>query len=783
MYANVSGDYLMVTPEAFVAATQQLSALRRSQGLTVVEAPIESIYDEFDGGRHSGTALQRFARYAYTQWNTRFLMLVGDGTLDPNGVRSFSGKDYIPVLPTPGPVGASEGLELIPSDNRYGNITGGEDPVFAPDTNRVVPELMVGRLTVNSPADANTVIGKIVAYEDLSTPDAWRRNVLLNADDAFSGETTFGGGGATTSGYCHRSYEELFVGLGNTMRSYIVSDSGVIGMNVELFNLRSYLTNESITFDPANGDTCRVDRATTQSHCHAGVTPILLGKLNSGQLLWNYQGHANEFVLTHEDMFVNQGTASGDELRLANDGKPFVFTAFSCHANMFAHPEHQLNAAVGPCLGEDLLALPNGRGAVASWASVCFEVVPRDDHTHVNVELIRSMFVNPPRDEFLGVDDRGSRVVLGEVILSALFRYIGTTQSYAPERGLSVSYTLLGDPATRLSIGHPFDLVTANGLPVTSGTALRLHTPGDTLRIDADLVSNVRLDSLALFVNTGSGEVPIASADYGLTPAFPDTAAGSQFGGRHFRLVYKTQPEARSADYIVMVKDRNGLVQRTVVRLQLSGLLRSNNTPINDGDEVPPSAQLSLLLLSPRPIANPQTEFTLTVNGQPQAFTAAPAPGDGSNREWIVSWSHADYPFDNFVVALAVQNGGTVTRLFKVTANSGRLAVQNLFPFPNPFDNSGTNFSFTLLGGENADVKLHVFSQSGRSIYTNVVRGLDPGYHQLAWDGRDSDGDELGNGIYFYRVSVTTTSGATTQQLGRLVKLRRPRHTVEPVVP
>ena len=340
-----------------------------------------------------------------------------------------------------------------------------------------------------------------------------------------------------------------------------------------------------------------------------------------------------------------------------------------------------------------------------------------------------------------------------------------------------------------MSIGHPFNLVTANGIPVTSGTPLRLHTAGDTLRIDADLVSNVRLDSLAIFVNTGSGDVPVPNVDYTVTPAFPDTASGGSFGGRHFRIVYRTTPAARSADYIVMVKDRNGLVQRTVVRLQLDGVLRVNNSPINDNDEVAPTAALSLLLLSPRPIANPQTELTLTINGQPQSFTAAPAPNDTtalgahSGREWILSWTHANYPIDSYQVVLAVQGGGSITRRFRVSAASGSLALRDLIPFPNPFDNSGTHFSFTLLGGDDADVKLHVFSQSGRSIYTNVVRGLNPGYHQLAWDGRDAEGDELANGVYFFRLSVTTTGGATTQQLGRLVKLRRPRHVDEPVVP
>ena len=152
---------------------------------------------------------------------------------------------------------------------------------------------------------------------------------------------------------------------------------------------------------------CSSDLDEARQKCHAAVTPQLLSRLNNGQLLWNYQGHANEFVLTHEDLWINAGNGPGDDSRrLANDRRPFVFTAFSCHANMFARPEHQLNDAVGPCIGEDLLGLPLGRGAIASWASTCYEVVPRNDRDHIDVELIRSLFVNPPRDEFLGADDR-----------------------------------------------------------------------------------------------------------------------------------------------------------------------------------------------------------------------------------------------------------------------------------------------------------------------------------------------------------------------------------------
>ena len=73
-----------------------------------------------------------------------------------------------------------------------------------------------------------------------------------------------------------------------------------------------------------------------------------------------------------------------------------------------------------------------------------------------------------------------------------------------------------------------------------------------------------------------------------------------------------------------------------------------------------------------------------------------------------IAWTHPDYPFDDFPVVLSVANGGSVAHLFRVTVGASRLALRDLIPFPNPFDNRGLNFSFTLLGTENADVKVHV---------------------------------------------------------------------------
>lgn len=771
LHAALAPDYLLIVPQAFLPAIQPLVDLRTSQGLKVLVAPTESIYDEFNGGRHSGAAIQRFIRYAYTNWDSRFVLLFGDGGIDPQRHDDRSGVDWVPTLPIPGPVsGSTEGLEIVPGDPSYGCLTGNCNPQgFGP----ILVEMMIGRLPVNSLTDANNVVAKLVAYENLAGDQDWRRRLLLSSDDAFSGDSFFGGGGGGGLCYGHKDDEEHFVGLSTKCASIVNRDAGLALTTAELFNLRYYLAGEPWTYVPP-ADTCRPDRSATMGRTHASVTPQLFAKLNAGVLWWNFQGHANEYVLTHENLYVNAGDqqSSDDKFMYANSGKPFLFSAFSCHANNFGRNAGGPGTPLGGCLGEDMVTRPLG-GAIASWASVCYEVVPRDDSTHINVEMARSMFADPPVDEFVP-GDRGARFVIGEALMAAMQKYVPTGGQYYGESGIALTYTLLGDPATRISVGYPQPFITANDLPVVEGTPVRVHTVGDTVRFVADLVSVERLDSLGVFENLGAGEVPVSAAAYTVSPPFPDTAGGGTFGGRRFRVVYRTQPPAHDATYLFRVRDRNGLQTDFTATMLLRSTLRVDGVPIQDGDDVSPRANLSLYVVSPKPL-NPATDLALTVNTQAQLFTATAAPGDASGREWILTWTHEDYLVGSYGIELTVAGGEVLTHSFAVSTAVGELFVENLLAFPNPFDAFGTRFSFALKGSDPADVKIDVYTVSGRRLNTLIHRDLAPGYHQLAWDGNDAEGSALANGVYLYRLSAVTPGGKHVEQLGRLVKLRRPR--------
>jgi hypothetical protein len=85
---------------------------------------------------------------------------------------------------------------------------------------------------------------------------------------------------------------------------------------------------------------------------------------------------------------------------------------------------------------------------------------------------------------------------------------------------------------------------------------------------------------------------------------------------------------------------------------------------------------------------------------------------------------------------------------------------------PNPFRGS-TSIRFVIPDGVPARYDLRVFDVAGRIVRVLGEGSIDPGLHELTWDGRDAAGREASSGIYFYQLVVG--SEAST---GKMVFLR-----------
>ena len=67
-------------------------------------------------------------------------------------------------------------------------------------------------------------------------------------------------------------------------------------------------------------------------------------------------------------------------------------------------------------------------------------------------------------------------------------------------------------------------------------------------------------------------------------------------------------------------------------------------------------------------------------------------------------------------------------------------------PYPNPF-NPSTTIQFDLPAGTN--IRIAVYDLLGREMVRLVDQRLEPGFHQVIWNGQDAKGRGLPTGIYF----------------------------------
>ena len=114
--------------------------------------------------------------------------------------------------------------------------------------------------------------------------------------------------------------------------------------------------------------------------------------------------------------------------------------------------------------------------------------------------------------------------------------------------------------------------------------------------------------------------------------------------------------------------------------------------------------------------------------------------------------------------------------------------ITHFYPYPNPFSTS-CRFVFTLTGSVIPDqIKIQILTVSGRVVREILQSEIGPiqignNITEYAWDGRDEFGDQLANGVYFYKVFVnssgeqldqrsTVADGAFKNGFGKLYILR-----------
>jgi hypothetical protein len=76
--------------------------------------------------------------------------------------------------------------------------------------------------------------------------------------------------------------------------------------------------------------------------------------------------------------------------------------------------------------------------------------------------------------------------------------------------------------------------------------------------------------------------------------------------------------------------------------------------------------------------------------------------------------------------------------------------LREVMNYPNPFRNE-TDFTYYLTQPAD-EVKIKIFTLSGRLIITLDHAPTTAGFNRVHWNGQDADGDALANGVYLYKM-------------------------------
>lgn len=287
-------DDLIISPGDFVPALDPLVSLRQSQGLAVVTETVQAIYDAYTGGRPDPAALRAYLTDAYQTWSPRpaYVLLVGDGTADPKQYVASTPPTIIPPYLAIVDPWAGESA----SDNQLVTVDGADN----------LPDMLIGRLPVNTLTETQVLVNKIVQYETQPAPGIWNRYILAATDNSDSA----GNFPAHSDALLSAHVAAPFV----TRRAYYTPPSTTVGA---------------------------IQQAIRQGW-------------SAGASILMYTGHASQSQWAAERLFHRD-----DVPGLSNGAKLPIVLEMTCFTSSFHNPAYS-------AIDEMLVRAPNG-GAVAAW--------------------------------------------------------------------------------------------------------------------------------------------------------------------------------------------------------------------------------------------------------------------------------------------------------------------------------------------------------------------------------------------------------------------------------
>jgi hypothetical protein len=746
-YAD-GADFVIVTSPEYRSAADRLKAYREDPvhgGLKTVVADVNLIYNEFGGGLPDITAIRDYLKYAYDNWTLRprFVLILGQCSYDYKGLRG-SRSSFVPIWES---AESRDDVDSYCTDDFFAKFGG---------DNRI--SLVLGRVSARSTAEADAFVDKLQRYEQQSAADSWKMRMVFIGDDAWTSE-----GGEVGDGVIHSQDTENLA----------------ITAPEEFEKRKVYIAEYPTVW-------------TSQGRRKPEANQAIIDQINQGGLVVAYSGHGNNRLLAHEDIFDVESSIP----RLTNRDRLAMFFLATCNFSDIDDPETRTGS-------EYLINKQDGGGiAVISATRKVYEGA----NAALSSGTFRRMFL---RNFFGGITV--------ERPATALFQYKATGNVPNDQK-----FFYMGDPTMRLQYPGLFASIDSiNGLGVDSVGGVPRTSP-----IQIRSLSVVNVDGMArdqnglpdttfqgivvLTLNDATGTKTIANFSPGINWSYSATGGTIYRGGNsvhngRFSATFMVPKDIQYSDstargrlvaYLSRLNDRtsDGAGYTGAIRVGGTDTLAANDhsgpsigvflgsRSFRAGDVVGEEPMLYIDLVDSSGIntsvsgighrieawvnnasqSRDLTEFYVSkLDNFREGTVAVQLTGlpEGRNSLRVRAWDSFD-------------NSASAETFFQI-ASTEQLSIADVFNYPNPFGGQGTAFTFRQNQSVPLLVTVKVFTLAGRLIRSIDASSAGDSFIHVPWDGRDSDGDVIANGVYLYKLVVRTVDGRfSSEVLGKLSKIQ-----------
>lgn len=747
IHAMPAPRMLIISPAEYVSAAERIVTLhQKTDGLSVAVLTPEVIYNEFSSGKADVSAFRKLLKMWYDKAEGRegeyadHCLIMSRPTYDNKlvtpAVRN-AGYPRVPIWQTA--TGETETASYSTDD--YIGMLGDVKTTFNIGTSEI--HVAVGRMPVKSLNEANTAIDKLEDY--LLKPDlgAWRNNIMVIADDQDNG--------------VHLDQAEAVV-------TEFKNKANGTGSNFLLEKL--YLDSYKLEY-------------TGTGASYPAVRERLLKKWNEGTALIDYIGHANPKSWGHEGLLTWTDIVSMSNTRL-----PILYAA-TCEFMRWDADE-----VSG---GEIMWLYPNS--GVIGMICPSREVLISSNGV-LNKSTARYMFAQ---------DDNNKPLTIGEVMRKG--KNVSNTGSN------KLRYGLLGDPMMRMpwpDLKMKVDKI--NGINLAEAEEFPIVKARQNVTLSGHVEAT---DGSVLKDFNGTAEITIYDAEKVITTnGNGSDGKKSDYNDRKNRLfvgrtkvkegqwsISFTMPAEIENNYSPALinmyasddkmREANGASEEfyaygydTTAPEDFKGPKMIEfylNTPnFTNGQVVGPNPVLVARFSDESGISVSEAgighSITLDLDGKTYYDDVAHyyEPDLDKGGAGKVTYPLGDIEKGQhrltFTVWDTANNSTTATLDFSISA-LWKPTIETLTTDVNPATSS-VNFIVGTDGATDAmEVTIDVYDLWGRRVWRDKSSSLS-GHNTrtvMKWDLNDFAGGRVQGGVYLYRATVKTDTGATVAKTNKLV--------------